>query len=669
MIRAPRRRRPAGSRPARPPALAAGLLLLLVGLLPAPSFALRPEAPALGTLLPAETVPVARPGPRQEAGPVRRLWEAERLFRSGKAAEALSLFLDLAYNLPDDERKGFAWLRVGELLLAKEEARQALEAADQSIRLSKARYLVLSALDLKYRVCLRFRWNAEVRQIGSYLVDEGYLHADAGAILGEIARTYAEEGDLVRALEGYRRAIAQADSPVRSMILSLERDRLIAGAESIPSLRAAAEAEGDPEGRASLWLALGRLAGRKGFPGMSAWALAQAARSGGADGQEAAQQLFRLEEALSGRARIVGLVPLSGRYADLGFSVLSGAEVALRQARREGWEDPPFVLWVDTAGQADRAERGFLESADPYRAIGVIGPLTGEEGEAVASGFGPQSPPTLYLGQKAIPAKPFLYPFGLNPLQEARALVAHLKKRNLASLLLFHPENGYGRGFAEALVRAAGEGGVRIGKTVAYPPDTTDFTETIGKAAGRRAVAPRKGSIREREPEKAPNLPWSGIVVADHWERAFLLSSQLRFYDIRLPLAGFSGWYGKDLVRKGGAAVDGAVLTVDYAEELPGARSDSLRREVRDSLRYAPGRFEAMGYDAAAFLAEAFGPQPPEDGVPAAVRTRERIPRVRDYEGATGSFRFSPEGTLERKVSLLRVELGNFVPVPGFPGP
>ncbi len=668
MIRPPRRRRPAGGRPARSPVLAAGLLLLLA-LLPVPSGALRPEAPVPKALVPAETVPVPRPGSGRDSVPVLRLWEAERLFRAGKAAEALSLYLDLAYNLPDDERKGFAWLRVGELLLAKDEARQALEAADQSIRLSKARYLVLSALDLKYRVCLRFRWNAEVRQIGGYLVDEGYLHADVAAILGEIARTYAEEGDLVRALEGYRRAIAQADSPVRSVVLSMERDRLIAGAESIPSLRAAAEAEEDPEGRASLWLVLGRLAGRKGFPGMSAWAFAQAARSGGAGGLEAAQELFRLEETLSDRIRIVGLVPLSGRYADLGFSVLSGAEVALRQARRAGWEEPPFVLWVDTAGQADRARKGFLESADPHRVIGVIGPLTGEEGEAVASGFGPQSPPTLYLGQKPIPGRPFLYPFGLTPQQEARTLVAYLKGRNLASLLLFHPENGYGRGFADALVRAAGEGGVRIGKTVAYSPDTTDFTETIGKAAGRRAIAPRKGSVREREPEKATDLPWSGIVIADHWERAFLLASQLRFYDIRLPLAGFSGWYGNDLIRKGGAAVDGAVLTVDYAEELPGARSDTLRREARDSLRYDPGRFEAMGYDGAAFLAGAFGTEPPGYWENASDRARERIPLLRDFEGATGTFRFSPEGTLERRVSLLRVDLGNFVPVPGPPGP
>jgi len=43
---------------------------------------------------------------------------------------------------------------------------------------------------------------------------------------------------------------------------------------------------------------------------------------------------------------------------------------------------------------------------------------------------------------------------------------------------------------------------------------------------------------------------------------------------------------------------------------------------------------------------------------------RERIPRLKNYPGVTGTFQFTPAGDLRRKVPLLRVELGNFVPVP-----
>jgi hypothetical protein len=43
---------------------------------------------------------------------------------------------------------------------------------------------------------------------------------------------------------------------------------------------------------------------------------------------------------------------------------------------------------------------------------------------------------------------------------------------------------------------------------------------------------------------------------------------------------------------------------------------------------------------------------------------RERIVRLRNYPGVTGTFQFTSTGELRRKISLLKVELGNFVPVP-----
>jgi ABC-type branched-subunit amino acid transport system substrate-binding protein len=80
-------------------------------------------------------------------------------------------------------------------------------------------------------------------------------------------------------------------------------------------------------------------------------------------------------------------------------------------------------------------------------------------------------------------------------------------------------------------------------------------------------------------------------------------------------------------------------------------------------MRYPPTRFEAMGYDGALFLSEAFSLEggsgrSPGEGM------RERIPRLKNFSGVTGTFQFTPAGDLRRKVSLLQVELGNFVPAP-----
>ena len=80
-------------------------------------------------------------------------------------------------------------------------------------------------------------------------------------------------------------------------------------------------------------------------------------------------------------------------------------------------------------------------------------------------------------------------------------------------------------------------------------------------------------------------------------------------------------------------------------------------------MHVPPTRFEAMGYDGALFLSEAFS-LGGGSGRSLGEAMRDRIPRLKNHLGVTGTFQFTPAGELRRKVSLLQVELGNFVPVP-----
>jgi ABC-type branched-subunit amino acid transport system substrate-binding protein len=612
----------------------------------------------------AETVPVARPGARaaSRALPIVPFWRAETEFQAGKTEEALSRFLDLAYNYPDDERKGFVWMRVGEMLLAKGELEPALSAADKAILLSRARFLALSAMDLKFRVYQRMQWKSEARQVAAYLLEQQYVNADPPKLLAVMARADVESGRVGQAMGLFRRAATEAHTPEEAARIRAERDALIDGLTDIAALREAAEAEEEAGVKAHLFLTLGRLASRKGFTGMGAFALEKAARAGGARSQDAAEQLYRTEKIVASRAKIVGLVPLSGRLADIGFAVLSGAEVALQQARQKGADPlPPVLRWVDTGAQPDRARQEFLAAAQDRSVVGFLGPLTGDEGRSVGVAFGPKSPPVLYLGQKGIPEKPFLFGFGLSPLAEARTVLSHLQRSGKSDLLLLYPENGYGKGFAEAVSAAAQETGIRIGKTVSYPPGVKDFTEVIRKAVGKAAFA---RDARTREKGKGMKLRQDAILIADRWDRVFLLASQLRYYNVYLPLAGFSGWNDEELIRKAGDAVAGAVFSVDYADAIPGTQGDRFRAEYQEAVRSAPSRFEAMGYDGAMLLAEANAQDSGRNGRSAGEASRERILRLKTFRGVTGVFQFGPSGELRRKVFLLRVELGNFVPVP-----
>lgn len=624
--------------------------------------------PLLGPL--SDTVPVVHPGratgimagSEKSTVPLLSLWRAETEYQYGDPDKALSLFLALGYDFSDDERKGFVWMRVAELLLARQEFKQALDAAEKAILLTKARFLALSSMDLKFRIYRQMGWGAEARQVAAFLLTQGYIHTEPADLLAEMARADGRDGRISLALSEYRQAIAASEAdPVSALRFRRERDALIDGLTSIGALREAAESAEDSAVRDLLYLRLGQVAVRKGFTGMGAYALKEASRGRGVWGEEASRQLYRLERIIQYRPKIVGLVPLSGKYAGLGFAVLSGAEVALRRSR--GLETElmtPVLHWTDTGGEPGRARAGFVAASSDPSVIGFIGPLTGEEGYSVSTAYDRYSPPVLYLGQKKIPSKPFLYSFGLTPQEEASALLSHLASSGKNDLILFYPDNGYGRGFRDAVASVAAEAGVRVGIRVSYNPETSDFTDAIRRAVGHDAFAQASG---KKDKGAMVKLPQDAIVIADRWERVFLLASQLRFYNVYLPLAGFSGWNDEELLRKAGEAVNHSVISVDYSGAIPGFLGENFRQECRETLERIPTRFEALGYDAALLLEESYRLEADSSGRLAGEQIRDRIPLLGTFRGVTGMFRFSPAGEMQRKVSLLQVELGDFVPV------
>ncbi|MCL2103078.1 MAG: penicillin-binding protein activator, partial [Syntrophorhabdaceae bacterium] len=515
-----------------------------------------------------------------------------------------------------------------------------------------------SVMDLKLLIYQKMDWSEEVRQIAGYLVEQEYVNANIPALMILMARADAKSGKIAGSLALYRKAIESDDNLAEADFFSSERESIIEGAADLSSLHDALLSEEDPEVRSQLFFVIGRVAIKSGFHGMARYSFERVAEAGGKRAQEAVDILYRIDQIINKRPKIIGLVPLTGKYADLGFSILSGAEVALNTSRWSGQEDTPVIRWVDTAGEPERARAEYSLWASDRTVVGFLGPVTGEEGGSVSAAFNHRSPPVFYLGQKTILEKPFLYDFGLSPIEEARALLGFLSREKEISILLFHPENGYGRGYAEAIKKAAAETGTRIVQTVTYSADVRDFTSVIRNAVGRSTF---QRQSRSRAKGRGIKLPVDRIIVADRWDRVFLLASQLKYYNVHVPLAGFSGWYNEDLLRKAGRAVNGAVISVDYSDAIPGSIGDRFRKEFQEAMHSAPTRFEAMGYDATLLMTEAFflGDRRRRFGE----AMREKIPQMRDYSGVTGSFLFDESGYMRRGVSLLLVKLGNFVPV------
>ena len=305
------------------------------------------------------------------------------------------------------------------MLLVRGDLDKALEAADKAVLLSRAPYLPLGrrpqTADLPAD---------EVEQRGA---------ADGGVPPRPEVRGRGPSrapcpdgacgrrgGELGSALALYGRAVVAAADSQASLRLSAERESLIDGVRTSPR-SGAAEGEEDPEVRGHLYLAMGNAAIREGVPRdggprVRAIGAGRGKRSrggrgapvpGGEDHRRAAQDR-RPRPLLTESSPTSGMRSSPGRKWPSARSTGSSGTALHRSSG--GWT---------RRGSPRRRGR----SSSPPRPTGWCSASSArspEEGRSVGAAFTQKSPPTLYLGQKPILEKPFLYGFGLSPAQEAR---------------------------------------------------------------------------------------------------------------------------------------------------------------------------------------------------------------------------------------------------------
>ncbi|MBK8266064.1 MAG: amino acid ABC transporter substrate-binding protein [Nannocystis sp.] len=203
-----------------------------------------------------------------------------------------------------------------------------------------------------------------------------------------------------------------------------------------------------------------------------------------------------------GSGRRVGiLLPRSGRLAALADLHLAAAVAAVRVLADRGNAGDVEVLWVDSGSTPEAVQA----AADSLRRRGVdvvVGPVGAGNIGAAAKVLGG--------ALIVIPGESMEGAVGVAPSLEARcaAMVAHARAQRVNGLVVFAPDNAYGKRAARAVARAAEGQGVTIVSRRDYPEATTSFAPV---------VQPVLATIRQG----------AGIVVLDRVDRMELLLRQL----------------------------------------------------------------------------------------------------------------------------------------------
>jgi ABC-type branched-subunit amino acid transport system substrate-binding protein len=316
------------------------------------------------------------------------------------------------------------------------------------------------------------------------------------------------------------------------------------------------------------------------------------------------------------RNRIAVLVPLTGRDAALGQSILNAANLAL----------------LDTGGQRIRitaydTAAGAVPAANEALAEGnglILGPLLAEDVRAVAPVARRADVPVVSFSNDISVAGEGVYVMGLNPGQSIQRVVAFAHSRGVNRFGALVPANTYGERSARAMTQAVEGSGGRLVGIQTFDASPVGVRAAATRLSGQgpadavlladvpRAVLPAMIIVREVSP--SPRL-----LATERWATETAIGANV-------ALRG--AWFA-------------APSDANY---------NAFRTRYRARYTSMPYRLASLGYDAVLLVVRVAADWP--IGRPFPART------LRDpvgFVGVDGAFRFGPDGVAERALEVREV--------------
>jgi len=283
-----------------------------------------------------------------------------------------------------------------------------------------------------------------------------------------------------------------------------------------------------------------------------------------------------------GAARIGMIAPLSGEYSIYGDALRRGIELALSKYRNAE------LVVFDSRGDPVEAVRGVAELAQGHHVIAIIGPVftrTAIPAAVKADYLGiPLISPTATderigsLGE---------YIFQLdNGLRHQAVQIANyaVQREGFTKFAIIYPEDGYGRSLTTAFSLEVKRLGGEIVVALPYESEKTDFKEEID-------------TLKVYTPDV--------IFIPAYADDVIMISTQLRYYEVEVPLLGGNGWKSLRLLALAGEYVEGGIFSAFDVNPDTSDIGDQFARMYRERYGEDPMKQSAQGFDAARLIAKA----------------------------------------------------------------
>ena len=346
------------------------------------------------------------------------------------------------------------------------------------------------------------------------------------------------------------------------------------------------------------------------------------------------------------------LLPLTGPRADLAQALLKAAQLAAAAPNA-----PPLDV-RDTGGDPARAAGAARDAIAAGDAV-ILGPLTAEETQAVATVAQPASIPVLAFTSDPAVAQPGVWTLGITPGQQMRRLVAAAHDDGRQHIAAVLPEGAFGDALASALTEATSQAGLEppaiqrgtdIDGTTNALKVLTDYDNRQSQVEARVKAMRDSNDPNSRQQaavlaaQPPPPPPFDALVLGTTGETLRQVANKLPTFEIGPPQVRILGpalWATQ-------AGRLGRLSGAWYAALDPAPRA-----EYAQAFQAAYG-FAAPAIADLAFDAELIGRALAQENDFSA----NALTRSEGFSGVDGAMALLPDGHVRRALAVFQINEG-----------
>jgi len=240
--------------------------------------------------------------------------------------------------------------------------------------------------------------------------------------------------------------------------------------------------------------------------------------------------------------------------------------------------------------------------------------------------------PNVTKGRKFIFRACFIDPFQGRVV--AQFAIGRLKARSAA--VVFDVASDYNKGIAEVFRDEFTRLGGRIVGFETYNTKDTDFSAQLTKVKGAN-----------------PEV----LFLPNYFNEVPLQVQQARKLGLTATILGGDGWDNPELVKLGGAVMDGAYFSNHYSPDADSPVAKTFIAKYTARFKAVPDAAAALTYDSARLLLQAIATAGKAD--PRAIR--DALAATSGFSGVTGAISFAGTGDPVKGAVIIRIEKGRFV--------